>query len=126
MKSRCITEARKTFKKMQERDEILWSIIICGLAMYVHVDETFGCFYEMPNCRVNPNDVVFMGSSIECTHAGLAEKESNCFNIMDKEYGVDPRVEHYGCVVDLLSCAGELNRAKDMISLTLVKPNIIV
>lgn len=90
------------------------------------MDETFRCFYEMPDCRVNPNDVVFMGLLIACTHAGLAENESNCFNIMDKEYGVGLRVKHYGCVVDLLSSAGELDRAKDMISLTPMKPNVIV
>ncbi|RVW79254.1 Pentatricopeptide repeat-containing protein [Vitis vinifera] len=68
----CITEARRVFNKMEERDVISWSIIICGLAMYGHADEAFGCFYEMLDCGVKPNDVVFMGLLTACTHAGRA------------------------------------------------------
>ena len=122
----CITEARRVFNKMEERDVISWSIIICGLAMYGHADEAFGCFYEMLDCGVKPNDVVFMGLLTACTHAGLVKKGLNCFNTMDKEYGVSPKVEHYGCVVDLLSRAGELDKAEDMISSMPMKPNVII
>lgn len=122
----CITEARRVFNKMEERDVISWSIIICGLAMYGHADEAFGCFYEMLDCGEKPNDVVFMGLLTACTHAGLVKKGLNCFNTMDKEYGVSPKVEHYGCVVDLLSRAGELDKAEDMISSMPMKPNVII
>ncbi|WJZ85829.1 hypothetical protein VitviT2T_005346 [Vitis vinifera] len=107
----CTTEARRVFNKMQERDVISW---------------TFGCFYETLNCGVKPNDVVFMRLFTACTHARLVEKGLNCFNTMDKEYGVCPKVEHYGCVVDFLSRSGELDKAEDMIYLMPIKPNVII
>ncbi|KAJ9672767.1 hypothetical protein PVL29_026118 [Vitis rotundifolia] len=94
--------------------------------MYGLVDEAFGCFYEMLDCGVKPNDVVFMGLLTACIHAGLVEKGLNRFYTMDKEYGVRPKVEHYGCVVDLLSRVGELNKAEDMISSIPMKPNVII
>ena len=35
-------EVRRAFDMMQEINEISWSMIICGLAMYGHADKTFG------------------------------------------------------------------------------------
>lgn len=121
----CIREVMRVFNRMQERDVISWSIIICGLAMSGRADEAFGCFYEMLDCGVKPNDVVFMGLLAACTHAGLVEKGLQCFNTME-DYGVSPKVEHYGCVVDLLSRAGELDKAEDMINSMPLKPNVII
>ena len=96
------------------------------MAIYEHADKAFGCFYETLNCGVKPNDVVFMRLFTACTHARLVEKGLNCFNTMDKEYGVCPKVEHYGCVVDFLSRSGELDKAEDMIYLMPIKPNVII
>ena len=64
----CITEFKRAFNKMHERDVISWSVIICGLAMYEHADETFRYFYEILDYRVKPNDVVSRVTT--CTHAG--------------------------------------------------------
>ena len=96
------------------------------MAIYEHANEAFGCFYETLNCGVKPNDVVFMRLFTACTHARLVEKGLNCFNTMDKEYGFCPKVEHYGCVVDFLNRSGELDKAKDMIYLMPIKPNVII
>ncbi|XP_034707048.1 pentatricopeptide repeat-containing protein At3g57430, chloroplastic-like [Vitis riparia] len=109
----CITKFKRAFNKMHERDVISWSVIICGLAMYEHADETFRCFYEMLDYGVKPNDVVSRGLLTTCTHAGLVEKGLNCFNTMDKKYGVSPKVEHYECVVDHLSHVGELDKVEE-------------
>jgi hypothetical protein len=34
---------------------------------------------------------------------------------MKEAYGVEPRIEHYGCVVDLLGRSGQIQRALDTI-----------
>ena len=44
----------------------------------------------------------------------------------EKAYGISPKIEHYGCVVDLLSRAGRLAEAEDMINSMPVKANVIV
>ncbi|RVX17524.1 Pentatricopeptide repeat-containing protein [Vitis vinifera] len=44
----------------------------CSWGMHWQIYEAFGCFYEMLDCGVKPNDVVFMGLLTACTHAGRA------------------------------------------------------
>ena len=45
---------------------------------------------------------------------------------MEKFRSLDPTVEHYGCMVDLLGRAGWLKRATDLIERMLVKPNAVI
>ncbi|KAB2619333.1 pentatricopeptide repeat-containing protein [Pyrus ussuriensis x Pyrus communis] len=122
----CIIEAKRVFNKMHERDVISWSIIITGLAMNGHADEAFGCFDKMIEYGVKPNDITFMGLLTACTHAGLVDKGLEYFDLMAKAYGILPKVEHYGCVVDLLGRAGRLIEAEDMINTMPMRPNVIV
>ncbi|XP_043689915.1 pentatricopeptide repeat-containing protein At1g08070, chloroplastic-like [Telopea speciosissima] len=121
-----IAEARRIFDKMQERDVISWSIIISGLAMHGHAEEAFDYFFEMLECGVKPNEVTFMGLLSACTHAGLVDKGLKYFNMMDHKYGITPKIEHYGCVVDLLSRAGRLVEAEDLINSMPIEANVIV
>ncbi|KAL5558623.1 hypothetical protein UlMin_034834 [Ulmus minor] len=122
----CIREAKRVFEKMQERDVISWSIIITGLAMHGLTNETFGCFNKMVESGMKPNDITFMGLLTACTHAGLVDKGLWYFAMMDKAYGIVPKIEHYGCVVDLLSRAGRLDQAEELINSMPMKPNVIV
>lgn len=121
-----ILEARQVFNKMQERDAISWGIIIFGSAMHGLANEAFGYFSEMLACGVKPNGVTFVGLLTACTHGGLVDKGLYYFNTMNQEYGIIPEIEHYGCVVDLLSRAGRLDEAEDMINSMPIKPNVVV
>ncbi|KAL6205375.1 hypothetical protein ACLB2K_022635 [Fragaria x ananassa] len=122
----CITEARRVFNNMQERDVISWSIIITGLAMNGHADQAFECFDKMIEHGLKPNEITFMGLLTACTPAGLVDKGLEYFNMMEKAFGISPKIEHYGCVVDLLSRASRLAKAEDMINSMPMKPNVIV
>ncbi|XP_024020752.1 pentatricopeptide repeat-containing protein At5g48910 [Morus notabilis] len=122
----CITEARRIFNTMQERDVISWSVIITGLAMNGHASEALERFDAMIEHGMRPNDITFMGLLTACTHAGLVDKGLRYFDVMDRTYGIVPKVEHYGCVVDLLSRAGRLDEAEKLIISMPVKSNVIV
>ncbi|XP_022940581.1 pentatricopeptide repeat-containing protein At3g62890-like [Cucurbita moschata] len=123
----CILEAKRVFHEMQERDVTSWSIIIMGLAMYGYADEAFKCFAKMiEDDGLKPNDISFMGLLTACTHAGLVDKGLKYFDMMAEVYGITPKVEHYGCVVDLLSRAGRLDQAESLINSMPMQPNVIV
>ncbi|XP_042506810.1 pentatricopeptide repeat-containing protein At2g44880-like [Macadamia integrifolia] len=111
-----VAEARRIFDKMQERDVISWSIIISGLAMHGHAEEAIDYFFEMLECGIKLNEVTFMGLLSACTHAGLVDTGLKYFNMMDHKYGITPKIEHYGCVVDLLSRVEHLIEAEDLIN----------
>lgn len=122
----CIAEARRVFDRMLERDVISWSIIISGEAMHGHAVEAISGFREMLEQGIKPNDITFMGILSACTHAGLVDAGLEYFNMMSEEFEILPKVEHYGCAVDLLSRAGRLDEAEDLINSMQVPPNVIV
>lgn len=122
----CIADARQVFDRMRERDVISWSILISGLAMHGHADGAISAFNEMLEHEVKPNDITFMGVLSACTHAGLVDKGLEFFHLMKDKFAIVPKVEHYGCVVDLLSRAGRLDEAENLISSMEVTPNVIV
>ncbi|RZC89177.1 hypothetical protein C5167_030875 [Papaver somniferum] len=126
IKCGCLAEGMRVFETMKERDVISWSIIVTGLAMHGYAEEAFSYFFEMLKTGVNPNEVTFMGLLSACTHAGLVERGLEYFKLMESEYGITPQIEHYGCMVDLLSRAGRLNEAEDLINSMPIKPNAIV
>ncbi|KAF5183639.1 Pentatricopeptide repeat [Thalictrum thalictroides] len=70
----------------------------------------------MLECGIKPNEITLMGILSACTHAGIVDEGLKFFNQIDKVYGISPIIEHYGCVVDLLSHAGWLNEAEDLIN----------
>ncbi|CAN6449767.1 unnamed protein product [Victoria cruziana] len=122
----CIESSCRVFDEMAKRDVISWSIIIAGLAMHGHADEAFKYFWEMSRSGLRPNDITFMGVLSACTHAGLVDEGMDFFNLMSREYQITPKIEHYGCVIDLLSRAGRLDEAVDMINSMPMSPNVII
>ena len=42
---------------------------------------------------------------------------------MSSSYGIEPKVEHYGCVIDLLARAGLLEEAMELIGTMPMEPN---
>ncbi|KAI9113819.1 hypothetical protein K1719_015070 [Acacia pycnantha] len=46
-----------------------------------------------------------------CSHSGLVDQGMQIFNSIHSEYGFEPSVEHYACIVDLLGRCGYLVEA---------------
>ncbi|KAL0438337.1 UNVERIFIED_CONTAM: Pentatricopeptide repeat-containing protein, mitochondrial [Sesamum latifolium] len=58
-----------------------------------------------------PNEVTFLAVLNSCSHGGLVEEGTNCFMRMVEVYKMIPKIEHYGCFIDLLGRAGLLEEA---------------
>jgi pentatricopeptide repeat protein len=65
---------------------------------------------------VKPDQVSFIGVLFACSHTGMVEQGRNYFNSMSKEYGIAPGIEHYNCIVDLLSRVELLEEAEDLVN----------
>ncbi|KAL3840537.1 hypothetical protein ACJIZ3_025128 [Penstemon smallii] len=118
MYARCgdLDMARRVFDSMKERSIVTWSAIIGGYAMHGRVDESISLFNKMVKLGIKPNDICFMNILSACSHAGYVEKGKFYFNSMVRDFGIIPNSEHYACLVDLLSRAGELNEAYEVIN----------
>ncbi|KAE8702943.1 Late embryoproteinsis abundant (LEA) protein-related [Hibiscus syriacus] len=55
--------------------------------------------------------VVFTSVLLACSHSGLVEDGLKYFKSMKTDYGIEPRIEHYTCLVDLLGRAGHFELA---------------
>ncbi|XP_031256265.1 pentatricopeptide repeat-containing protein At1g08070, chloroplastic-like [Pistacia vera] len=110
-----IENAVDVFKGMDKKDLISWNTIIGGLAMHGRGVEALNLFSQMKNAAEAPDGITFIGILCTCTHMGLVEDGLSYFNSMVDDYSIVPQIEHYGCMVDLLTRAGRLAEAVDFI-----------
>ncbi|OVA06895.1 Pentatricopeptide repeat [Macleaya cordata] len=117
MYSKCgsIDQALQLFDQLDVKDVISWSTIIGGLANHGRAREAIQMFSEMERAQVEPNDITFLGILSACVHAGFLNEGLHYFESMKNDYSIDPGVEHYGCIVDLLGRSGCLNKALEYI-----------
>ncbi|CAK7342540.1 unnamed protein product [Dovyalis caffra] len=66
--------------------------------------------------RFAPDEITILIILQACTYSGLLENGICLFYIMEPKYGIQPLLEHYACMVDLLSRAGYLSQAMDIIN----------
>ncbi|KAL0430035.1 UNVERIFIED_CONTAM: putative pentatricopeptide repeat-containing protein [Sesamum radiatum] len=64
---------------------------------------------------LQPDGVTFVGVLSACSRAGFVEKGHQYFALMVDKYGIRPVLDHYTCMIDLFSRAGELEEAKNFI-----------
>lgn len=70
---------------------------------------------EMKLQGVKPNAVTALGVLFACSHSGLVKEGVSFFNSMVEDHGLEARLEHYSCIVDMLGRAGKLNTAMEFI-----------
>ncbi|KAJ0965304.1 hypothetical protein J5N97_026442 [Dioscorea zingiberensis] len=126
IKCGCVEIARKIFDGMAERTVVSWSTMIGGHAMHGQGEEALELFVKMKESGIRPNSVTFVGLLHACSHMGLLDEGRHFFTSMKEDYGIVPEIEHYGCMVDLLSRAGLLEEAHEFIKKMPIEPNGVV
>ncbi|XP_062183618.1 pentatricopeptide repeat-containing protein At5g56310-like [Phragmites australis] len=126
VKCGCIEKALEVFDGMKQKSVVTWTTVIAGFALHGLGLEAVEMFRRMERENVAPNDVTFLAILSACSHVGLTDLGRWCFNIMVSHYGIKPRVEHYGCMVDLLGRAGSLTEAQDLVQHMPFKANAAI
>ncbi|KAJ4975461.1 hypothetical protein NE237_000567 [Protea cynaroides] len=115
MYSKCgnLTYSRRVFDGMSERTVITWNAMLVGYGKHGLGREVVELFRLMrKENEVKPDSITFMAVISGCSHGGLVDEGLSIFEEMiSAENGVEPEIEHYGCVVDLLGRAGQVHRA---------------
>ncbi|KAJ6995517.1 pentatricopeptide repeat-containing protein [Populus alba x Populus x berolinensis] len=112
----------QVFYKSQVKDIYCWNALISGLALHGHGHAALNIFNKMRKNHTRPDDITFIGLLSACSHSGLVQEGSQLFYSMQKEFGISPKIEHYGCMVDLLSRARHLDCALQLIKTMPFKP----
>lgn len=111
----CIDKSLEIFNGLREKDAACWTSIVCGLAKNGKASKAVELFSEMIQIGINPDDINFIAVLRACSHGGLVDEGRKFFNSMRKMYEIEPKLEHYACLVDLLGRAGLLDEAEEMI-----------
>ncbi|CAN0916745.1 Pentatricopeptide repeat-containing protein At2g27610 [Linum grandiflorum] len=113
-----IDSANQVFVRQQEkeRDLVSWNSMISGYAQHGHVNKALEVFREMQVREIEMDGVTFISVISACTHAGLIDQGRKYFDMMMKDYQIEPTMEHYSCLVDLYGRAGQLKKAMDVVN----------
>jgi len=122
----CIDDAVEAFKSMPVKNSWTWTALIKGMATNGRGREALELFSSMRKASIEPTDVTFIGVLMACSHSCLVEEGRRHFDSMTQDYGIKPRVEHYGCIVDLLGRAGLVDEAYQFIRTMPIKPNTVI
>ncbi|KAI3439802.1 uncharacterized protein J3R85_004193 [Psidium guajava] len=124
MKCGSVGEASRTFDSMSERNAICYSVMIFGYGTNGHGKKAVELFKQMVLERnVQIDDMLFLAVITACSHAGFVYEGLSIFEQMKGVYGIEPKLEHYSCLVDLLSRFGQLDSAREVIKSMPMKPD---
>nr|XP_043634549.1 pentatricopeptide repeat-containing protein At2g36730-like [Erigeron canadensis] len=115
-KNGAILMAKRCFDDMVDKNIVTWNAMISGLAVHGHAKEAIEFFQDLEKHNVIPNDSTFVGVLSACCHSGNFDFGRKIFNSMESVYGVKPKIQHYGCMVDLLGRDAKVLEAEEMIN----------
>lgn len=121
-----IKAAEQVFDGMGYKTLASWNAIISGLAMHGKADKALSLFSRMIGEGLQPDDITFVGVLSACNHAGLLEIGRQYFNAMIQDYRISPKLQHYGCMVDLLGRAGLFDEAEALLKTMEMKPDAAI
>ncbi|KAK8950133.1 Pentatricopeptide repeat-containing protein [Platanthera guangdongensis] len=119
--------ARQVFDTMPERGVASWNTMILGLATHGRITECFDAFQIMiREDNLRPNSITFVAILCACNHGGLAREGLQYFSLFTDIFHIEPLLEHYGCLVDMLAHAGMINEAIDRVQSMPWKPDAVI
>ncbi|KAK1694914.1 hypothetical protein QYE76_011611 [Lolium multiflorum] len=124
-----VEDALRTFIELRrqgvEPNEFTFSSMIKGCAMQALLEQGAQLHAQVIKTSIISDS--FVGSTLldmyACSHAGLVDQGLKYFNSMKDAHGIEPKEEHYSCIIDMYGRAGRLDEAEKFIHEMPVKPN---
>ncbi|XP_051122068.1 putative pentatricopeptide repeat-containing protein At5g13230, mitochondrial [Andrographis paniculata] len=121
-----IKDARVVFDSMNNHDIISWNSMISAYSVHGLGAEALKVFESMQETDIKPNQLTFVSVLSACSNTGSLDQGQSYFTSMQEEYGVEPCMEHYTCMVTLLGRLGHLDKAAKIIEEIPNKPTVMV
>lgn len=118
--------ARWMFDEFSDKSLTTWNCLINCLALHGHSKSAIAVFGEMRDAGIEPDEVTFVGLLNACTHGGFVDEGLMYFELMCDELRIEPEIEHYGCIIDLLGRAARFEDVMNVIKDMKVQPDEII
>ncbi|XP_061373931.1 pentatricopeptide repeat-containing protein At5g43790 [Gastrolobium bilobum] len=122
----CLNLAYQLFDQLPDRDTFCYNAMIGGFAVHGHGNRALELYRKMELEGLVPDGATIVVSMFACSHVGLVEEGLEIFESMKEVHGMEPKLEHYGCLIDLLGRAGRLKEAEERLQDMPMKPNAIL
>jgi pentatricopeptide repeat protein len=126
MKCGRVEEATAVFRRMSARDEHTWSAMIGGLAFNGMGKAALEHFFWMKCDGFHPSSVTYLAVLTACSHSCLLDQGRLYFSEMRLLHNMQPQIEHYGCMIDLLGRSGHLDEAMHLVRNMPMQPNAVI
>jgi pentatricopeptide repeat protein len=103
--------ASRLFSNMEDKNVVSWNTMIMAHALHGQSEEALHVFQEFKGLGILPDEITYIGVLSACSHSGLVSEGRCHFKEMKIVYGIEPRAEHYACMIDLLGKVGLLEEA---------------
>ncbi|OWM87181.1 hypothetical protein CDL15_Pgr010213 [Punica granatum] len=118
-----LDSAAYVFHEMPARDIVTWNSMINGYAVHGRAKEALLLFDQLRRSGLNPDDITLVGILSACSHCGLLNEAREYFGDMEREFGIEPKVEHYACMIDLYGRNGLLEEAHELLMQMPLEPS---
>ncbi|KAL3818818.1 hypothetical protein ACJIZ3_004723 [Penstemon smallii] len=123
MKCGSLRDAQELFLNMKQKTVVSWTTMIAGFALNGKCQESSDCFNQMLKKGLEPNRITFVAVLQACTHGGYLDRGKEIFRMMTQVFRINPGLDHYACMTDLLGRQGKLKEALKFILDMPVKPD---
>ncbi|XP_027913247.1 pentatricopeptide repeat-containing protein At2g20540-like [Vigna unguiculata] len=106
--------AKRLFDLMPERDIVCWNAMISAMALHGDGANALKLFSDMEKAGMKPDDITFIAVFTACSYSGMSHEGLQLLYKMCSVHKMEPKSEHYSCLVDLLSRAGRFEEAMVM------------
>ncbi|KAK2654001.1 hypothetical protein Ddye_013857 [Dipteronia dyeriana] len=122
----CLTGAQRAFQDITEPDVVSWNGLISGLVSNGCISSALAAFDDMRLVGIKPDYVTFLLVIFACSRDRLVDLGLEYFQSMTKVHDIEPQLDHYVRLVDLLGRAGRLEEAREVIETMSFKPNALI
>jgi pentatricopeptide repeat protein len=107
--------AVNVFRLMVSRGVFTWNAMISSLASNGREKEALDLFEKMKLQGLQPNRITFVAVLTACARGNFVREGLDLFRSMSRDFRVEPVIEHYGCLIDLLGRAGHIQEAAGIV-----------
>ncbi|GFQ02595.1 pentatricopeptide repeat-containing protein at3g24000 mitochondrial [Phtheirospermum japonicum] len=108
-----VEEARRVFDELDmELNVAGWNAMMTAYALLGSKEKVVGVFWSMESRGLNADEYSFLAVLTAFYNAGMAAETEIWLNRMKTKYGIEPKIEHYTCLVGALGRVGKLDEAE--------------
>nr|AKH05172.1 chlororespiratory reduction 21 [Pelargonium transvaalense] len=119
----CLYQAKNVFDTVVNKELPVYNAMISGYASHGQAVQALLLFKHLEDVGLEPDSITFTSILSACNHAGLVSEGLELLNDMASKHNVKPGMEHYGCVLSLLSKSGNLDKAYELLETMPYEPD---